>query len=219
MAIVSMRSKRRVLEIAIAAFLCFLAFLMQVLALNYFGIHGSICNLPLTLTIVWGLVFGSSMRNLTAVQLRKRSFREIFAHQLASGSHSAFLVGWLFSWLFNSVMPVYPIYFPLIGWTAGYFCLRGLGQGNLLAIPMTFVLTIVAEALMSWQLYLVFLFFHQSAKPDEMVQQFHILFDHLNTFILPEALLNSIIAPFIYFPMRSWYDLVEGERSSLSIDD
>ena len=43
-------------------------------------------------------------------------------------------------------------------------------------------------------------------------------FQHLSSFILPEALLNSIIAPFIYFPMRSWYDLVEGQQSAYSID-
>lgn len=214
-----MRSKKRVLEMSLSILLCVIVFMMQMLVLNYFGIHGSICNLPLTLTIVWGLAFGSSLKNLTAVELRRRSFREIFSRQLAAGSHSGFLIGWLFSWLFAAIMPVYPIYFPIIGWAAGYFCLRSLGQGNLLAIPMTFILTIVAELLMCWELYAIYFVLHyHSAKPDEMVAQFHALFDHLNTFILPEALLNSIIAPFLYFPMRRWYDVVEGEQSPFEMD-
>ena len=218
MAIVSMRSKKRALEIAVSVFLCVIAYLMQVLVLNYFGINGSICNLPLTLTIVWGLVFGSNLPNMTAVELRRRSVQEVFSRQLASGSHSGFLIGWLFSWLYNAVMPVYPLYFPLVGWGSGYFCLRGLGQGNLLSIPMTFILTIVAEAIMSWELYMLFIVLHPGAKPDEYVQQFQYLFNHLNSFILPEALLNSVVAPFIYFPMRRWYDLVEGEQSAFPID-
>ncbi|MBX9690276.1 MAG: hypothetical protein K2X27_26420 [Candidatus Obscuribacterales bacterium] len=203
MAIVSMRSKKRILEISISALLCSTAYLMQNLVLNQFGIHGSTCNLPLTLTIVWGLVFGSSMPTLTNTELRRRSLGEIFSRQLASGSHSGFLIGWFFSFLYFSVIPVYPLSFPLIGWTAGYFCLRGLGQGNLLAIPMTFILTIFAEGVMSWELYAM----GRSG-----------VFEHLNAFILPEALLNAIVAPFIYFPMRRWYDLVEGQQSSFPID-
>ncbi len=204
MAIVSMRSKKRLLEVTGSVFICLSAFFIQMLALNYFGIHGSICNLPLTLTIVWGLVFGSSLSNLTASELRRRTMGEVFSRQLASGSTSAFLIGWGFSWLyFFAIGPVYPLAYPLIGWASGYFCLRAIGQGNLLAIPMTFLLTLFAEAITSWELFAF-------GRPG--------VFDHLNAFILPEALLNAVVAPFIYFPMRSWYDLVEGEKSSFAND-
>lgn len=209
MAIVSMRSKKRLLEVAVSTLLCISAFLIQMLVLNYFGIHGSICNLPLTLTIVWGLVFGTRLANLTATELRRRSLAEVFSRQLASGSHGGFLVGWFFSWLYFSVMPVYPIAFPLVGWSAGYLCLRGLGQGNLLSIPMTFILTIFAEAVMSWELF---------AMERAGIFSNQNVFEHLSSFILPEALLNSVIAPFIYFPMRAWYDMVEGEQSAFPID-
>lgn len=219
MAIVSMRSKKRLLEVSISVLICFSALLMQMLVLNYLGIHGANCNLPLTLTIVWGLVFGSSLPPLTAVELRRRSFKEVFTRQLASGSHSAFLIGWLFSWIYYCMFPtVYPLSFPLIGWAAGYFCLRGIGQGNLLCIPMTFVLTILAEAIISWQLAGTSLVKDIFPAFQLQVYDRSLVFEHLNGFILPEALLNSIIAPFIYFPMRHWYDLVEGQQSSFPID-
>jgi hypothetical protein len=219
MSIVSMRSRKRFLEISISALICFAAFFMQMLVLNYLGIHGITSNLPLTLVIVWGLVFGSSLPGMTAIELSRRSLAEVFFGQLASGSHSGFLIGWFFSWLFYFIMPVYPINFPIIGWASGYFCLRGLGKGNLLSIPMTFILTLFAEAIMSWELVLFggpvdFTHPTMMLSPDWI----KVVFDHLSTIILPEALLNSIIAPFIYFPMRRWYDMVEGQQSSFPID-
>jgi hypothetical protein len=192
---------------------------MQMLVLNYLDIHGIISNLPLTLVIVWGLVFGSSLPGMTAMELRRRSLTEVFSRQLASGSHSGFLIGWFFSWLYFFIMPVYPLCFPLIGWASGYFCLRGLGQGNLLSIPVTFLLTLFAEVIMSWEL-VVFGGPLDFAHPSRLMfaEWSKVVFDHLGTIILPEALLNSIIAPFIYFPMRRWYDLVEGQQSSFPID-
>ena len=219
MSIVSMRSRKRILEISVAALLCLTAYFMQMLVLNYLGIHGTICNLPLTLVIVWGLVFGSNLPELSATCLRQSSLKQVFTRQLLSGSQSALLIGWLFSWLYFFIMPVYPLYFPLIGWASGYFCLRGLGQGNLLSIPAVFILTLFAEAIMSWQIVLF-------CGPVDITHPLTLLgtdwskavFDHLGTIILPEALLNSIIAPFIYFPMRRWYDLVEGHQSSFPID-
>jgi hypothetical protein len=214
-----MRTKKRVIEISLAALLCVSAFLIQMLALNYLGIHGINANLPLTLVIVWGLVFGSSLPTLTAAELRRRSFSEVFTRQIASGSHSGFLIGWFFSWVYFFIMPIYPITYPLIGWASGYFCLRGLGQGNLLSIPLTFILTLIAEAIMSWELVL---FGGQMdfTRPSMLfsAEWSKVVFDHLGLIILPEALLNAIIAPFIYFPMRSWYDLVEGQQQSFSND-
>lgn len=219
MAIVSMRSRKRLLEVSISGFLCIVAFFMQMQVLNNLDIHGSICNLPLTLTIVWGLVFGSTLPPLTATELRRRSFGEIFSRQLASGSPSGFLIGWFLSWVNYYIFPVvYPLSFPLVGWASGYFCLRSLGQGNLLAIPLTFILTIIAEGLMSWELFAIYVFSHPTVPVAQYIVEYNRLFSHLSGFILPEALLNSVIAPFIYFPMRRWYELVEGQQSSFPID-
>lgn len=204
MAIISMRSRKRVLELALSALICTSALLIQLLILNYLGIKGSICNLPLTLLIVWGLVFGTTFPAPSAVELRRLSVHDIFMRQAASGSMSGFLVGWFFAWIyFFSLIPVFPIAYPLIGWAAGYFCLRGISQGNLLCIPMVFLLTLFAEGITAWELILM-------GRPG--------IFDQLALFILPEALLNSIIAPFIYFPMRRWYDMVEGQQSYFPID-
>src|SRR5579883_465497 len=115
MAIVSMRSKKRLIEVSLSGLICVSAFLLQMLVLNYLGIHGSICNLPLTITIVWGLVFGTSLPPLTALELRRRSFHDVFTRQLASGSHSGFLIGWFFSWIYFSIFArIFPLSFPLI---------------------------------------------------------------------------------------------------------
>jgi hypothetical protein len=219
MSIVSMRSRKRLLEISIAALICFAAYFIQMLCLNYLGIHGVISNLPLTIVIVWGLVFGSSLPPLNATDLRRRSLSQVFTRQLASGSHSGFLVGWLFSWLYFFIMPLYPVYFPLVGWSSGYFCLRGLGPGNLLAIPLTFILTLLAETIMAWEI-VMFGGVTDLTHPLQMLDSAwtRLVFDHLGTIVIPEALLNSIIAPFIYFPMRRWYDLVEGQQSAFPID-
>jgi len=221
MAIVSMRSKKRMLELSISALLCYIAFLMQMLCLNYLGIHGITCDLPLTLIIVWGLVFGSGLPNLTPRELRRQSLGEVFRRQMASGSHSGFLVGWFFSWLYFNIQPIYSVKFPLIGWISGYFCLRGLGQGNLLAIPMTFILTILAEVIMSWQLVLCHAGALDISRPAMLFSGdwTKMVFEHLNIIILPEALLNSIIAPFLYFPMRRWYEMLEGQQQSIPLDD
>lgn len=203
MAIISMRSQKRVLEIGLSGLVCTSAILLQLLVLNYQSIHGVVCNLPLTLLIVWGLVFGTNLPSLTAMELRRRSMSEIFTRQLSSGSISGLLVGLFFACIYFSLIPVFPICYPIIGWVAGYFCLRGLSQGNLLCIPMVFILTLIAEGMTAWQLMAI-------GRPG--------IFDHLSLFILPEALLNSIIAPFIYFPMRRWYDMVEGQQSYFPID-
>lgn len=219
MAIVSMRSKKRLVEVSVSALMCLSALFLQMLVLNYLGIHGSICNLPLTLTIVWGLVFGSSLAPLTAVELRRRSLKDVFMRQLLSGSHSGFLIGWFYAWMYYSIFArVFPLSFPLIGWASGYFCLRGIGQGNLLCIPLTFVLTIVGEAIISWQLSAPSVVNKILIGANLEVYNVSLVYEHLKLFILPEALLNSVIAPFIYFPLRSWADLVEGQQAPFPVD-
>lgn len=222
MAIVSMRTHRRFLEISVSGLICIAAYFMQMFVLNYLDIHGVTCNLPLTLVIVWGLVFGTRLPPLSPVELKRRSLSQVFARQLASGSHSGFLVGLLFSCLFAFIMPVYPASLPIIGWAAGYFCLRGLGQGNLLVIPLTFILTLFAEGIMAWEVALftgpITLTHPLSLLSREWIEWSKLVFDHLGTIVLPEGLLNSIIAPFIYFPMRRWYDMVEGHQSYFPIE-
>jgi hypothetical protein len=219
MAIVSMRSKKRFFEVGGAALICVFALLLQMLVLNRLGIHGWICNLPLTITLVWGLVFGSSLPPLTALELRRRSLKDIFLRQLAAGSHSGFLVGWFNAWIYYSIFPrVFPLSFPLLGWASGYFNLRGIGQGNLLCIPLTFVLTIIAEAIISWQLAAPTIINKVLIGANLEVYDVALAYEHLKQFILPEALLNSVVAPFIYFPMRTYADLVEGQQAPFPID-
>jgi ABC-type transport system involved in cytochrome bd biosynthesis fused ATPase/permease subunit len=41
---------------------------------------------------------------------------------------------------------------------------------------------------------------------------FSLAFDHLSQIALPEALLNALIAPFIYFPMRSWHEFAQSQE-------
>lgn len=218
MAILSMRSRKRALEVAGAGLLCASAFLLQTLVLNRFYFNGVICSLPLTIVIVWGLVFGSPLPPITALELRKKSTGEIFRRQLAAGSPGGLLMGLFLACLYSETVPTfpvtlplfgvvefpaYPLAFPLVGWIAGYLCLRKFSQGNLLCIPLTFVLTLAAECLMSWELVLL----RRTG-----------VFEHLAMVVFPEAMINAIIAPFIYFPLRQWYEISEGQRASLAME-
>jgi hypothetical protein len=40
------------------------------------------------------------------------------------------------------------------------------------------------------------------------------VFEHLAHIALPEGLLNALIAPFVYFPMRRWYDFSSVEQAT-----
>lgn len=192
MTILSMRARKRFFEIGLTALVAWSSLVLQFTILNKLPVHEVVCNLPLTIVIVWGAVFGSRLPAISADELRLSSVWQIFFRQAASGSVSGALLGALFGALYSSVLPVYPLYFPLAGWIAGYFCLRNLNKENLLCIPLVLVLTGLAESLMAWQLW----FLGRAC-----------VFETLSSMVLPEALLNAIIAPFIYFPMRRWYDL------------
>ncbi len=192
MSILSLKARKKIWDISLTAIVAWSAMQLQFTILNNLAVHEVICNLPLTIVIVWGAVFGSNLPPITADELRLSSSKRIFLRQLASGSVSGALVGALFGALYASVLPVYPFYFPVIGWVSGYFCLRKLNKENLLCIPLVLLLTGLAESMMAWQLCF-------AGRSDVFVT--------LASFVLPEALLNSIIAPFIYFPMRRWYDL------------
>jgi rod shape-determining protein MreD len=191
MAILSMRARTRVLEVTAAATLCWSALSLQLAVLNYFPVHGIYCNLPLTLVILWGAVFGSSVPAITPDELRTTKTSEVFLRQVASGSISGALVGAFMAALYHCMLPVYPVSYPLVGWLAGYFCLRNINKETLLCVPLVLLLTALAELLMSWQLL-------ATGRPG-------VTADLIRT-VPPESILNAIIAPFVYFPLRHWYE-------------
>ncbi len=196
MAILSMKTRKKAIDLAIVTLACSAAWILQLTVLNQLFFQGAICNLPLTVTMLWGYVVGSSLPELRADQLRILPVSAIFLRQLLSGSVTGLLVGALFAALYSSVSPVYPIAFPLIGFITGYFSMKNLNQETLFCIPLTLLATVMAEGIMALQLGAI-------GRP--------YVFDHLSHMILPEALLNALIAPFVYFPLRDWYEFRRSE--------
>lgn len=189
-----MRARTKLTNYGLTALVAMAAMVLQLGVLNNFPVRGVYCNLPLTLVIVWGAVFGSPLPPITPDELRVSTTQEIFMRQLASGSFIGLLAGALFSALYTPLILVFPAYLPIAGWVAGYFCLRNLNKQNLLCIPLVFVISLIAETAMAWQLSLM-------GRPG--------VFDNLMEIAMPEAGLNALIAPFIYFPMRRWYEFTE----------
>lgn len=192
MALLSMRTRTKLANYGITAVVCMGALVLQLGVLNNFPVHGVYCNLPLTLVIVWGTVFGSPLPDITPDELRMSTTGEIFFRQALTGSVTGLIVGAFMAALYAPLIPVYPVYLPIAGWFAGYMCLRNINKQNLLSIPVVFVVTLIAETIMSWQLAIV-------GRPG--------VFDQLMQIAVPEASLNAVIAPFIYFPLRRWYDV------------
>jgi rod shape-determining protein MreD len=147
--------------------------------------------MPLTLVIIWGAITGSPLPPITANELRTHNIWQIFLKQAASGSVSGAFTGAFIAALYSSIIPIYPVSYPIVGWIAGYFSLRSLQKQSFICIPLVFLLTGIAESIMSWQLTL-------SGRIG--------VYDHLFSIVLPEALLNSIIAPFVYFPIKQWLE-------------
>lgn len=191
MALLSERARKRGRDVALTAFAGTLAWLIQLTVLNNFVFQGVICNLPLIFTACWGSVCGSRLPPILPDDIRTASVAEVFLHQALGGSVSGALLGAFLGALYASVLPVYPLCFPVIGWVTGYFCLRNLNQETLICIPLVLLATVAAESMMAWQLWLL-------GRPD--------VFSHLAQIALPEGLLNALIAPFVYFPMRRYYD-------------
>lgn len=198
MSLLSVRTKKKAFDVCLAAVICSVTLFAQLTILNYISLQGVTASLPLVVTITWGLVFGSPLAPMTWLQLRKASAGDVFARQIASGSISGGLVGLYFGCLYAAQVPAFPAALPVVGWIAGYFCLRSLSRANLLCIPMVLLLTVLAEGLTAWELSLL-------GRPGAL--------EHFASIILPEALLNSVIAPFVYFPLRRWYDMAEGQRA------
>ncbi|MBU6450249.1 MAG: hypothetical protein KGS72_00610 [Cyanobacteria bacterium REEB67] len=199
MAILSMKGRRRAGEITIAAVILWVVWLIQIAILSNFTFSGVLCSLPLAITIVWGATFGSPMEKPTSDELRVSSLGTVVARQLLSGSISGALVGGFFAALSCSVIPVFPVAYPLIGWISGYFSLKNFNQAAFLCIPLVLLLTFLAEIIMAMQLYLMH-------RPDVIT--------HFLTISFPESLLNALIAPVIFFPMRGWFEFSQWRRGS-----
>ena len=189
MAIMSITSRKRAWDIGLSAIVMALGWLMQVALVTRVPLNQVLCNLPLAMTIVWGTTFGSPLGRLTSDQLRHLSITTVFVRQMLSGSVSGAMVGGFFGLLYAHILPVYPYSYPLIGWVAGYFCLRGINQAMFLTIPLVFLMTALSESLTAIQLHLI-------GRPDVL--------NHLAEFVFPEAGLNAVISPFLFFPMRAW---------------
>jgi len=203
MALLSMRARRKITDVGLVVSVCTIAIVLQFSVLNRFPVHDVFCNLPLVLVIIWGAVTGSPLPPITPDELRVSTLGQIFLRQAASGSITGALVGAFVAALYASALPIYPYYFPVIGWVSGYFSLRNINQRNLLCIPLVLVLTGLAETLMALQLIIL-------GEPQ--------VIDHLIHIVVPEAILNAMIAPFIYFPMRRWFDIVESSAVPLQVD-
>jgi hypothetical protein len=200
-----MRARKKMWDATMAATVSAVALILQETVINRFPVNDVYCNLPLTLVIVWGAVFGSPLPSITPDELRLSSAGQIFARQAASGSVSGLLLGGLIASFYASVLPIFPVYLPIIGWIAGYFCLRNINQRNFLCIPLVLILTGLAESMMALQLMArLWLTNHDSLTVASTMTT--VIIDHLIHIVPSEAMVNAIIAPFVYFPMRSWYD-------------
>lgn len=192
-----MRTRRKLWNYGMIAAIGVSALVVQTTVLNNFPVHGIYCDLPLTIIIVWGAVFGSPMPPITPDELRLSSLNQVFIRQAASGSVAGALMGMYFAVLKAPIIGMIPIYYPFAGWMAGYFCLRNINKQNYLSIPLVFAITLLAETLMAWQLSLM---------------GRDLVFDRLMQIAVPEAILNMVIAPFIYFPLRRWYDFSQAVK-------
>ncbi len=195
-----MRTRNKLWGYVLTGVLSMSAIIIQTKFLSGLPVHDVFVNLPLTLVIVWGIVFGSPLPPITPDVLRLSTFQEIFTWQMLSGSLVGLLVGTLMAALYAALLPVFPFNLPLIGWVSGYFCLRHVVKQNWLCIPLVFVLSLFGETLMAWQL---------------AITGHTYVFEHLYHIALPEAVLNSVIAPFIYFPMRRWFDFAQVAQTPL----
>jgi rod shape-determining protein MreD len=199
MSVLSARTRQKAWDIALAVSITVLAWLLQLTVLSNFTFQGAFCNLPLTMTILWGFVFGSRMPGIHPDELRLKGASEIFFHQLTSGSFSGLLFGAFFAAIASASLPIYPLSYPLIGWICGYFSLKKINPETLLCIPLVLLATVLADFITAFQLAI-------TGHAD--------VFSHLAQIALPEALLNALIAPFVYFPMLRWHDFNRTEPVS-----
>lgn len=191
MYLISIRARNRIWEVGLTVFVIYIIWLLQFNILTRLALRGLFCNLPLTFTIVWSSIFSSSLNKLSADDLRLRSFAQIALYQTMAGSVSGALVGATFAALYASVTPVYLISYPLTGWIAGYFPLKSVNHAAFYSIALVFCATILGEFFTAGQLIML-------GRGE--------VFGRFVELAIPEAVLNALIAPFIFLPIKAWYD-------------
>ncbi|MCC6978845.1 MAG: rod shape-determining protein MreD [Candidatus Melainabacteria bacterium] len=189
--LMSIRARKRLGEIGFAGLIVVFAWLLQVTVLTKLSLDTMLCSLPLAITITWGAVFGSPLRKPTPEELRMQPVDQAIMMQIASGSVSGLIIGAIFASFYLTMLPIYPISYPIVGWLAGYFSLKSFNKATLLCIPLVLGGTVFAESITALQLHMI-------GRPEVLPRLAEIAF--------PEAILNSLIAPFIYFPMRAWFE-------------
>ena len=187
----SIRARNRIWELGLAAVIIYILWLLQLNILTRLALKGLFCNLPLTFTLVWASIFGSQLHRLNADQIRVRSVGQVILYQAMSGSVSGALMGAAFAALYGSVTPVPLVSYPLMGWIAGYFPLKNINHGAFYSIALVFFGTILGEFFAASQL---------------MILNRAEVFGRFTELALPEAVLNALIAPFIFVPIKAWYD-------------
>lgn len=190
----SRRLQRRLGAVGVCILIIATVWIVQLAVLSRLSLNHVQCNLALTFTIVWGLTFGSPLPAPSFTEIRLSSLNDVLARQVLSGSPTGALVGAAFAALYASVVPVYPVSLPLVGWTAGYFCLRNFNQALIVCIPLVLLLTFMAELIMAAQLGIL-------GRPGVL--------ENFVRIALTEAALNAIIAPCVFFPMRGWSEFVK----------
>jgi rod shape-determining protein MreD len=191
MHLISIRTRTRIWEISLSTIVIYIVWLLQLNILTRLALRGLFCNLPLTFIIVWSSIFTSSMSRLSADDLRIRSVWQIAIYQAMSGSFSGALIGAAFAVLYGSVTPVYLLSYPLIGWICGYFPLKSINNGAFYSIALVFFFSVLGEFLTALQLIVL-------GRSE--------VFGRFVDLALPEAVLNALIAPFIFLPIKAWYD-------------
>ncbi len=190
MSFLSIRMRRRIGAISMTMLIIGMAWVLQLAVVSRLFVTGVECSLPLTLIIVWGITFGSPIGKPSVDELRTTTIKTAMLRQAMSGSISGALLGAAFAALYSSVT-VYPIAYPLVGWISGYFCLRNFNKAIVLVIPLVLILTFLGEAISAVELYVL-------GRP--------LVFDNFVEIALTEAVLNALIAPFVFLPMRGWYE-------------
>lgn len=190
MSFFSIRMRRRIGAISMTMLIIGMAWVLQLAVVSRLFVTGVGCSLPLTIIIVWGITFGSPIGKPSIDELRLTTIKTAMLRQALTGSISGALLGAAFAALYSSVT-VYPIAYPLVGWIAGYFCLRNFNKAIVLVIPLVLILTFLAEAITAVELYAL-------GRP--------LVFDNFVEIALTEAVLNALIAPFVFLPMRGWYE-------------
>src|SRR5271163_3937027 len=97
MAVLSMRTRKRVWDVALAVVVAGSVWLLQLTVLNNLTFQDVICNLPLTMTILFGFVYESALPPIRPDELRTSTAGEIFLRQSMSGSLAGLLMGSFFA--------------------------------------------------------------------------------------------------------------------------